>query len=89
MSPAERQTQAIVRDPFAGKDRLFMSEAKGGKPVVSVDRDFFNAKLPRSTIQLIIVYLDWNKNDPAVAEEMRQFKQNFDFFEALKQMLGK
>ena len=88
MSSAERQTQAIVRDPFAGKDRLFMSEAKGGKPVVSVDRDFFNAKLPRSTIQLIIVYLDWNKNDIAVAEAMRKFKQNFDF-ELLKQMLGK
>lgn len=88
MSPTARQTQAIIRDPFETKDRLFVTEAKGGKRVITIDKDFFNPKLPRPAIQFITVYWGWDHKHPAVAEAIRQLKQNFDF-EALKQMLGK
>ncbi len=88
MSPSDRQIQAIVSNPFEKGDRLFVTEAKGGKPVVAVDKEFFDAKLPRPAIQFMIVYLDWDEKNPAVFAAMRQFKQNFDLA-ALKQMLGK
>ncbi len=83
MSPAERQAQAITKNPFVTDERLFTTEANGGKRVVAVDKGFFNPGLPRTTIQFITVY--WK---PAVSPTIMNFKQNFDF-EALKQMLGK
>ena len=90
MSPAERQMPAIVRDISAlpGSAKLFVSEAEGGRHLVTIDKSFFNPKLPRDTIQFITVHWNWNDTDIPKAEAIRQFKQNFDF-EALKQMLGK
>jgi hypothetical protein len=56
--------------------------------LVTIDKSFFNPKLPRDVIQLITVDWSWKDKDVPKAEAIRQFKQNFDF-EALKQMLGK
>jgi hypothetical protein len=90
MSPTEKQTPALVRDITASPSRakLFVTEAEGGRHLVTIDKSFFNPKLPRETIQFITVHWNWNETDKPKAEAIRQFKQNFDF-EALKQMLGK
>lgn len=88
MPPADRQTQAVINDPFGINERMFTTEAQGGRRVVAIDKDFFNPKLPRPTIQFITVYWSWNSQRPVVAEAIRQFKENFDFA-ALRQMLGK
>lgn len=92
MSPAERQTQAVIRNgaypASPGRGKLFATESEGGKRLVMIDKSFFDAQLPRDTIQFITVYWDWDDKNPSKAEMIRQFKQNFDF-EALKQMLGK
>jgi hypothetical protein len=87
MSPAERQTQAVVRDPSAALAKLFVSEARGQR-LVTVDKGFFDPALPRQAIQMVTVYWSWDENDPPKAEMIRQFKQNFDFG-ALRQMIGK
>ena len=90
MSPAERQSPAVVRDFSAlpGKAQLFATEAEGGNRLVKIGQSFFDHKSPRPTIQFIVVSLRWNEKDPVKAELIRQFKQNFDF-KALQQMLGK
>ncbi len=90
MSPTEKQSPALVRDITASPSRakLFVTEAEGGRHLVTVDKSFFNPKLPRETIQFITVRWNWNDADIPKAEAIRQFKQNFDF-EALKQMIGK
>lgn len=90
MSPAERQSPAIVRDINAspGRAKLFVTEAEGGRHLVTIDKSFFNPKLPREAIQFITVHWSWNNQDIPKTEAIRQFKENFDF-EALKQMLGK
>ncbi len=90
MSPAERQIPAIVRDISAlpGRAKLFAAESEGGKHLVTIDKSFFNSKLPRDTIQMIAVHWNWSDKIPPKAEAIRQFKQNFNF-EALRQMLGK
>ena len=92
MSPAERHAQAVIRNgaypASPGRGKLFVTEAEGGKPLVTVDRAFFDPKVPRDTIQFITVYWSWDDQHPTKAEMIRQFKQSFDF-EALRQMLGK
>lgn len=90
MSPAEKQSPALVRDITAspGRSKLFVTEAEGGRHLVTIDKSFFNPKLPRDVIQFITVHWNWNDADIPKAEAIRQFKQNFDFA-ALKQMIGK
>lgn len=90
MPAAERSSQAIVRDPVAlpSKGSLFASESEGGKPLVIIDPGFFDAKLPRSTVQLIAVCWSWDDKHPAKNRAVQQFKGNFDF-DALSHMLGK
>jgi hypothetical protein len=90
MSPTEKQFPAIVSDITAspGRAKLFVTEAEDGIHLVTIDKSFFNPKLPRDVIQLITVDWSWKDKDVPKAEAIRQFKENFDF-EALKQMLGK
>ncbi|MFZ1700760.1 MAG: hypothetical protein WBO10_03610 [Pyrinomonadaceae bacterium] len=90
MSTAERQSPALVRDVtiLPGNTKLFAAESEGGRHLVTIDNSYFNAKLPRDTIQLITVHWHANKSDRPKVEMVRQFKENFDF-DALAQMLGK
>ena len=90
MSTADKQTPAIIRDITASPSRakLFVTEAEGGRHLVTIDKGFFNPKLPRETIQFITVRWNWNDKDIPKVEAIRQFKENFDFA-ALRQMLGK
>jgi hypothetical protein len=92
MSPAERRTQAVIRNgaypASPGRMRLFVTEAEGGKRLVTIDKAFFDPRLPRETIQFITVQWSWDDRSPSKAEMIRAFKRGFDFG-ALKQMLGK
>jgi hypothetical protein len=92
MPPAERRTQAVIRNgaypASPGWMKLFATEAEGGKRLVTVDRAFFDPRLPRETIQFITVQWSWDDRNPSKAAMIRAFKQGFDFG-ALKQMLGK
>jgi len=89
MSPAERSAPAIVRDVtiLPGGSRMFASESEGGRHLVTIDRSYFNPKLPRDVIQLITVHWNTNETDTAKIEMIREFKKDFDF-ESLKEMLG-
>jgi len=90
MSPAEKDSPALVRDIIAspGRGKLFVPEAEGGRHLVTIDKSFFNPKLPRDAIQFMTVRWSWNEKDVPKAEAIRLFKQNFDF-EALRDMIGK
>jgi hypothetical protein len=88
LSPAQRQIQAVITDPLAPSEKLFTTEARHGRPVVKLDRDFVDTKLPRAAIRFLTVYWSWDEKNAAVSEMMKQFKTNFDF-EALKQMIGR
>ena len=90
MSLAERQTAAIVRDISAAPSRakIFVTEAESGRHLVTIDKSYFNPKLPRDTIQFMTIHCSWNNQDIPKVQAIQRFKQNFDFM-ALKQMLGK
>lgn len=90
MPSAEKQSPALVRDITASPSRakIFVNEAEGGRHLVTIDKSFFNPKLPRDSIQFITVHWNWNETNKPKAEAIRQFKQNFDFG-VLKQMIGK
>lgn len=88
MSPDERGAQAVIRSGFAPPETLFISEAQGGKRLVTVDTSVFKSNLPREMIQLVTVYWRWETKSPAKLELIRQFKDNFDF-QAVREMLGK
>jgi hypothetical protein len=90
MSPTERRSPAIVRDINAtpGRVKLFATEAEGGRHLVTIDRSYFDPRLPRDAIQLITVHWHWNDMDVPKVEAIKQFKGRFDF-EALRQMLGR
>lgn len=90
MSPAEKQTPAVIRNYYAGvsKEKVFADEAKDGKRLAGIKKSFFNPNLPRHSVQFITVYFRWNDKNPATAALIQQFKENFDF-QALNQMLGK
>jgi hypothetical protein len=89
MTPAELQSQAVVRDwnAMPPRGKLFVSEAEGGLRLVTVDHAYIDPTLTRSAVQLITVYWRWDDN-PAKSEVIRQFKNNFDFA-ALQGMLDR
>lgn len=91
MSATERQAPALVRDvtTLPGGSRLFATEAEGGRHLVTIDKSYFNTKLPRDKIQLITVHWHSSPSDPGdrpKVEMLRAFKENFDFI-ALWEML--
>jgi len=86
MSQAERQTQAIVRLPVNLRGKVFVTETEGGRPLVTVDGQWFNPTSSRTAIRVITVYLRVDRTNPVNSEVIRQFKNNFDF-KALRQML--
>jgi hypothetical protein len=93
LSPEERKAEAVVRNPYVvpgGKDKVFATEAEGGRRLFVISARFFDASLPRHAVQFMTVYWTWDSDpkDPAKAEVVRQFKQNFDV-QALRAMLGR
>lgn len=89
MSASERSAPAIVRDvtTLPGGTRLFATEAEGGRHLVTIDKSYFNPKLPRDTIQLITIRWNSSKEDRPKVEMIEAFKRNFDFI-AMWEMLG-
>lgn len=90
MSPAERKAPSIVRDVYAtpGRTKLFATETEGGRHFVTIDKSYFDSRLPRDAIQLITVHWSWLDEDIPKVEAIKQFKDKFDF-KALWEMLGK
>jgi hypothetical protein len=93
LSPDERQAEAIVRNPFVvpgDREKVFATEAEGGRRVFVISARFFDARLPRHAVQFITVYWRWDSGpkNAVKAEVVRQFKENFDV-QALRSMLGR
>lgn len=91
MSASERAAAALVRDvtTLPGRLKLFATEAEGGRHLVTIDKGYFNAKLPRDKIQMITVHWHSSPSDPLdrpKVEMLQAFKENFDFI-ALWEML--
>src|SRR5262245_12462127 len=91
LSTEERKAEAVLRNPYVvpgGKEKVFATEAEGGRRVFVISARFFDASLPRDAVQFMTLYWTWDANpkDPAKAEVMRQFKENFDM-QALRAML--
>jgi hypothetical protein len=93
LSPEERKREAIVRNPLVvpgGRDKVFVTEADGGRRIFVIRASFFDPSLPRTAVQFITVYWRWDAGpkDPAKVAVARQFKENFDL-DALRAMLGR
>lgn len=85
MSEDDRQAQAIVRFPVNPRGRIFVSEAEGGRPLVTIDAALFKPTSSRTAVKIITVYWRTDRGNVAKSEVIRQFKNNFDF-QALRQM---
>jgi hypothetical protein len=83
------QSQAIVNewsgDPKRG--RIFAKDPEHGKRLVIVDPDFIDKTQPGTSPQLIVLYWEWEDDNTAKREMIRQFKQNFDVA-ALEKLLS-
>jgi hypothetical protein len=77
-----------VSNPYGPPASLFTNIDKGGRALVTVDHHFFSKGGPRDNVRLITVYRTWEKEDPAKAAEIEQFRASFDI-EALRDMLAK
>jgi hypothetical protein len=93
LSAEERKAEAVVRSPYVvpgGKEKVFATEAEGGRRLFVISARFFDANLPRHAVQFMTVYWTWDTdpNYPAKVEIVRQFKENFDV-PALRAMLGR
>jgi hypothetical protein len=92
MSQADRQMPAIIRNgswpALSSSLRPFATEAEGGLRLVTINKDFFDPRSPRDTIQFITVCWSWDDTIRSKSEMIREFKKNFNF-RALMQMLGK
>jgi hypothetical protein len=83
LSPAERKAEAIVSNPHVipgDAEKVFTTEAEGGRRVFIITRNFFDKSLPRHAVQFITVYWKWDvgSNSTAKARVIRQFKENLD-----------
>jgi hypothetical protein len=90
MSPAELQSQAIViewsGDPNRG--RIFANDAHHGKRLVTVDHTYIDGSLPKSAVQLIVLYWRWEEETPVQREFSQEFRRNFDVA-ALEKLLDR
>jgi hypothetical protein len=93
LSPEERKADAIVRNPYVvpgGREKVFATEAEGGRRVFVISARFFDKNLPRHAVQFITVYWKWDvgPNNTAKLRVIRQFKENLDV-QALRAMLDR
>ncbi len=93
LSPEERKADAIVHNPYVvpgGREKVFATEAEGGRRVFVISARFFDKNLPRHAVQFITVYWKWDVDPryPAKERVMRQFKENFDV-QALRALLDR
>lgn len=92
LTPEERQAQAIIKDPNALPGnrwtKVFVTEAEGGHPLVTVDAALFKPGPSPTAVTIITVYWRTDHHNAAKSEAIRQFKANFAF-QALRQMLDR
>jgi hypothetical protein len=93
LSPEERKADAIVHNPYVvpgGREKVFATEAEGGRRVFVISAGFFDKSLPRHAVQFITVYWQWNvgPNNTAKLRVIRQFQENFDV-QALRALLDR
>lgn len=91
LSPEEKEAQAIVNYRYgfswdSNRQKVFVTEAEGGTRLATIDAALFKPGESRAAVKIITVYWKSHDANPAQAETIRQFKNNFDF-QALKQML--
>jgi len=63
----------------------FTTEEKGGRQLVRLNPDYFDAKLPKYVPQFLIVYWRWDAGKPGINFK-NQLENNFNF-DALKAMI--
>lgn len=90
MSNEEKQMQAVVKDPnaFPGNrwSKVFVTEAEGGYPLVSLSAKDFQPASSRAAVRLITVYWQFGSQEPLQQSAVRQLKSNLDVA-ALKELL--
>jgi hypothetical protein len=90
MPSAELQSEAIVLewsgDPKRG--RIFAPNAQHGQRLVTVDQTYIDRSLPRTAVQLIVLYWRWDEDTPVKREFSREFRRNFDV-KALEKLLDR
>jgi hypothetical protein len=92
LSPEERNVVAVVSNSNVepgGKEKVFATEAEGGRRLIVLDGRFFDASQPRTAIQIITVFWSWETipQERAKLQAIRQFRKNFDV-QALRAMIG-
>lgn len=80
-----KQPAIIDKGEFGGDFKAFTTEEKGGRMLMHLNSAYFDATLPRSVPQLLIVYWRWDKGKPG--ENFKDhFEANFDVA-ALQRMI--
>lgn len=80
-----KQPAIIDHGEYGGGFKAFTTEENGGRMLMRVNPTYFDAKLPRSVPQLLIVYWRWDKGKPG-ENFKNQLEANFDFT-ALQKMI--
>ncbi len=91
LSPEEKQQQAIVNYKYGfewgrGRNKVFVSEAEGGEPLVTLEPALFKPTTSRTAVKIITVYWRTDRTNAAQSALIRRFKEKFDF-QALRKML--
>lgn len=82
---AAGQPAILDKGQYGGDFESFTTEEQGGRMLVRLNPAYFDAKLPRSVPQFLIVYWRWDKGN-AGENFKNQLEANFDFT-ALRQMI--
>ncbi len=93
LSPEERKADAIVRNSYVvpgGREKVFATEAEGGRRIFTISAKFFDKNLPRHAVQFITVFWtqDVGPRNVAKARVIQQFKDNLDV-QALRALLDR
>jgi hypothetical protein len=85
----EKKMQAVIKDPNVfpgGREKVFVTEAEGGTPLVSLSAKHFEPAASRSAVTVITVYWEFGSQEPVQQSAVRQLKANLDVA-ALKQLI--
>jgi len=89
MSDEEKKMQAVVKDPNAfpaGRQKVFVTEAEGGYPLVTLSAKPFQPASSRAAVRLITVFWKFMPGETLQQSAVRQLKANLDVA-ALKLLL--
>ena len=91
MSDDEKKMQAVIKDPNlfpGGRQKLFVTEAEGGTPLITLSAKDFQPATSRATARVITVFWKFSPQESLQQSAVRQLKANLNVA-ALQQLLDR